>query len=195
MRATLLVLSDIVRNVFARKLFRDRLATAGMDSLVRSDRRRAARVGGIRCFDRGEDLGLVEQHLLIGARIGRVVLGAAAEDLRLPPAELLLQEHGALAVAGHFALEPRVLKLQRPDLLALRAQSSNLLLRDVQSRCKLGIFVLQIASVLEGLVHRRILLELSKKGISSDANNAAFYGVVSTHRSHRAASSAARWSS
>ena len=110
------------------------------------------------------------------------MLGGTAKDLRLPPAQFLLQHHRAFAVASHLALEPLVLQFQRLNLLALLAQSPNLLLRDVQSRRKFGVFVLQVASVLDGFVHRRILLELSKKGISSDAENAAFCGVVSTHR-------------
>ena len=90
-RASRLMLRDIVRNVFARKLFRDGLAAAGMRALVRGDRRRSVRLRRIRGLDRGEHLGLVEQHLLISARVGRVVLGGAAKDLRLPPAQFLLQ--------------------------------------------------------------------------------------------------------
>src|ERR1700688_3148550 len=65
LRADLLCLRQVVDDLDARKMFRDRFASTGMLALVRVNLRGALTLGLLGGFDRGQDLGLVEQHRLI----------------------------------------------------------------------------------------------------------------------------------
>jgi hypothetical protein len=134
LRAHLLILGQIVLDGDARKMLRDRLASPGMFFLVRFDLCGALLMGLIRCGNRGQHLGLVEQHRLIGINGGGVLLlGDRAEVLRLDPAQLLLQQHHPLAVAR--ALGPQLFHflLQRFELTrALRGDALGKLQPSVQ---------------------------------------------------------------
>ena len=86
LRADLLRLRQIVRNLDAWKMLRDRFTSTSVLALVRVDLRGALTLGLLGGFDRGQDLGLVEQHRL--ARVDRggiCLLGGGAEVLRLHP--------------------------------------------------------------------------------------------------------------
>jgi hypothetical protein len=103
LRADLLRLGQIVLDLDAgemlgRGMLGDRLTSPSMLALVRIDLCGALALSFLGRFDRCQDLDLVEQHRLIGVdRSGVGLLGGGAEVLRLDPAQLLFQEHYALA--------------------------------------------------------------------------------------------------
>ena len=74
LRAHFLFGRQIVFDLDAREVLRDRLAMSigGTLALVRIDLRGALAVCLLRRLDRGEHLGLVEQHRLVGVLLGRV---------------------------------------------------------------------------------------------------------------------------
>ena len=105
LRTDLLRLRQVVLDLDPRKVLRDRFASAGMRALVRADFRGALTLGLLGGFDRGQDLGLVEQHRLIRVDRGSIgLLGGGAEVLRLHPAQFLLQQNHSLAVMRPFGL-------------------------------------------------------------------------------------------
>ena len=79
-RADLLALGHIVHDLFTREFIRYRLLVGRRD--------------------RGEHLGLVEQHSLIGRHVRRALLGGAPEDLRLQPVNLFREQGVALDECG-----------------------------------------------------------------------------------------------
>ena len=92
---------------------RDRLAAAGVGTLlarVRGHCRGALGVERLGRLDRGEDLRLVEQHLLLirrDTRLGEPFRGAA-EELALQPPHLLLEQSLALDRLAQFRLQPLI---------------------------------------------------------------------------------------
>ena len=75
MLAVFLGIGQIVQDVLARQMRRDRLTPAGMGlARMRGDGSGARCVGRIRRLDRSQYLGLVEQHLLLGGELRATLL-------------------------------------------------------------------------------------------------------------------------
>jgi hypothetical protein len=122
-----------VHDLFARQMLRDRLPTAIASlAFMSGNLARARSVSRLRRLDRGECLGLVEQHPLIEGDLRGAFLRGASEVLLLEPAHFLLQQQHPLA-------QVFVLWLNRPQALVLFPQPPIQLVRNLQARGKFGV--------------------------------------------------------
>jgi hypothetical protein len=146
LRAHFLFGCQIVFNLDAREVLRDRLAVSigGTLALVRVDLRGPLAVGLIRRFDGGEYLRLVEQHLLVGVLLGGIrALRGASVVLGLQPPYFLLEQHLALDGLLMFTLQLLVRVLDLLESRVLFAQQPDLLFGDIQTDGELGDFIRQ----------------------------------------------------
>ena len=134
--APLLLRGQVVHDLLAGQMGGDRLAAAGVRArfaFMGCHGRSTGLIGRFRCLDRGEHLGLVEQHLLLIRRdigLGEP-LGGAAEELALQPPHFLLEQSLALDRLAKFPLQ---LLVGFPEL-------SEGLFGDLQPRRKFGVFI------------------------------------------------------